>query len=76
MSDLSEQQWKEYLAKEQRDIMWRALGNLRSAQASLQVIDQKDLYDECELMAVELEARLKGLYKDEEIHPQEQPKQP
>jgi hypothetical protein len=63
MSDLTDKQWQEYLAKEQRDIMWRALSNIRSAQASFQVTGQEDLYKECDLMAIEVEARLKELYK-------------
>lgn len=71
--NLTDQQWTEYLAKEKRDIMWRALMSLRSAQASLQVTDQKDLYEEVETMAVELEHRLKELFKDEKVSPPQQP---
>ena len=71
---LTDKQWEEYLAKEHRDVMWRALMSIRSAQASLQVTDQKDLYDEMNKLAEKVELRLKELYKDEEIHPQEQPK--
>ena len=63
MSDLTEKQWEEYLAKEHRDVMWRALAAVRSAQASLQVTGQEDLYKECDGMAIEIEARIKKLYE-------------
>lgn len=63
MNDLSEQQWQEYLAKEHRDVMWRALGSIRSAQASLQITDQQDLYEATNALAEAIELRLKELYK-------------
>ncbi len=63
MSDLSDKQWQEYLAKEHRDIMWRALNSLRSAQASLQITDQPDLYEATNALAEAVELRLKELYK-------------
>lgn len=60
---LSDQQWQEYLAKEHRDVMWRALGAIRSAQASLQITDQQDLYEATNALAEAIELRLKELYK-------------
>lgn len=64
MSDLSEKQWQEYLAKDKRDILWRALSNLRSAQASLQIVDQPMLYNEVTHLGNKVEYLLKDLYKD------------
>lgn len=61
--NLSDQQWQEYLAKEQRDIMWRALSSIRSAQASLQITSQEDLYEATNALAEQIELRLKELYK-------------
>lgn len=63
MSDLSDKQWQEYLAKEHRDVMWRALGGLRTAQASLQITGQEDLYEAANALAEQVELRLKELYK-------------
>jgi len=63
MSDLTDKQWQEYLAKEHRDVMWRALQSMRSAQASLQIVDQPDLYEATNALAEQIELRLKELYK-------------
>ncbi len=79
MSDLSEKQWQEYLAKEERDVLWRAYFSLRSAEASCTVTHQPDLREKCEKLDVEIEERLRVLYEtangkgpsNEEVHPQE-----
>ena len=63
MSDISDKQWQEYLAKEHRDVMWRALGSIRSAQASLQITGEQDLYEATNALAEAIELRLKELYK-------------
>jgi len=63
MSDLTDKQWQEYLAKEHRDVLYRALGSIRSAQASLQITDQQDLYEATNAIAEAIELRLKELYK-------------
>lgn len=63
MSDLSDKQWEEYLAKDERDILWRAYFSLRSAQASCAVTHQQDLREKCDKLAVEIEERLRILYE-------------
>jgi hypothetical protein len=63
MNDLSEQGWQEYLAREDRDVMRKALEGIRSAQASLQVVSQEDLYEAVDALAGQIELRLKELYK-------------
>lgn len=64
MSDLTDKQWEEYLAKSKRDVLWRALGSLRSAQASFTITDDKKLHDATALVADEIELELKKRYND------------
>ena len=59
---MNEKQWEEYLAKSERDVLWRALGNLRNAQASFAVTNQTDLRTECDNLAIRVEERLRTLY--------------
>lgn len=66
MSDLTDKQWEQYFAKSHRDIMWRALSNVRNAQASLQIVNEPDLYKATDTLANIIELRLKELYKPEE----------
>ena len=62
MSDLSEKQWQEYLAKEDRDMMWRAYFDLCAATATFTITGQQDLHDECAALSKKVEERLKQLY--------------
>ncbi len=62
MSDLSEQQWKDYLGLEHRCILWRALTDVRTAQGSLQVTDYQELYQTAGKLAEQIELKLKELY--------------
>lgn len=65
-SPMTDKQWQQYLAKEHRDVMWRALRDIRNAQASLQIADQQDLYEATNALAEQVELRLRELYKPEE----------
>jgi hypothetical protein len=72
MSDLTDKQWEEYLAKSKRDVLWRAHGDLRSAQAAFIISGDQKLHDATALVAEELEAELKKLYgevNDGTVHP-------
>jgi hypothetical protein len=64
MSDLSEQQWQEYLAKDRRSLILRAYMELRAAQASLLCADLPELRAEVALLGDKVEAALKERYGD------------
>ena len=64
MSDLTDKQWEEYLAKENRDILWRSLGNLRAAQAGFTITGDKKFHDATASVAEEVETELKKRYEE------------
>jgi hypothetical protein len=71
MSDLTDKQWDEYLAKDKRMILHRAHASIASATADLVITDNKDLKDMLSPVILALEERLKKLYgeaNDETVH--------
>lgn len=64
MSELTDKQWEEYLAKNKRDVLWRALGSLRAAQASFTITGDAKLHDATALVGDELELELKKRYEE------------
>lgn len=62
MSDLTDKQWEEYLARDKRMILHRAHASIASAMADLTITDNKDLKNSLSPVILELEERLKKLY--------------